>query len=48
VLGPAFVVVADVAGRMVARPSEVQAGIVCAVVGAVVLVSVVRSTRGLQ
>ncbi|MGL5817644.1 MAG: FecCD family ABC transporter permease [Phycicoccus sp.] len=42
VLGPAFVVLADVVGRLVASPSEVQAGIVCAVLGAPVLVLVVR------
>jgi iron complex transport system permease protein len=47
VVGPAFVVLADVAGRVVARPSEVQAGIVCAVLGAPVLVALVRRTRGL-
>ncbi|MFQ6170825.1 FecCD family ABC transporter permease [Oryzobacter sp. R7] len=47
VLGPAFVVLADVVGRMVSRPSEVQAGIVCAVLGAPVLVAVVRRVRGL-
>lgn len=45
-LGPAFVVLADVVGRLVARPSEVQAGIVCAVLGAPVLVAVVRRVRG--
>jgi len=47
-LGPAFVVLADVTGRLVAQPSEVQAGIVCAVVGALALVLVVRRTKGLQ
>ncbi|MBM6401699.1 iron ABC transporter permease [Phycicoccus sp. MQZ13P-5] len=46
-LGPAFVVLADVVGRLVAPPSEVQVGIVCAVVGAPVLVLVVRRVRGL-
>jgi iron complex transport system permease protein len=46
-LGPAFVVLADVVGRLVSRPSEVQAGIVCAVLGAPVLVAVVRRARGL-
>ncbi|MGL5909201.1 MAG: iron chelate uptake ABC transporter family permease subunit [Phycicoccus sp.] len=38
---------ADVAGRLVARPSEVQAGIVCAVLGAPVLVLVVRRAKAL-
>ncbi len=47
ILGPAFVVLADVIGRLVSRPSEVQAGIVCAVLGAPVLVLVIRRVRGL-
>ena len=46
-LGAAFVILADVVGRLVSRPSEVQAGIVCAVLGAPVLVAVVRRARGL-
>ena len=46
-LGAAFVALADVVGRLVSRPSEVQAGIVCAVLGAPVLVAVVRRARGL-
>ncbi|MBT9255483.1 iron ABC transporter permease [Phycicoccus sp. MAQZ13P-2] len=46
-LGPTFVVLADVVGRLVAPPSEVQVGIVCAVLGAPVLVLVVRRVRGL-
>ncbi|NHI18836.1 iron ABC transporter permease [Phycicoccus endophyticus] len=45
-LGPAFVVLADVVGRLVAPPSEVQVGIVCAVLGAPMLVLVVRRVRG--
>ena len=45
--GAAFVVLADVVGRLVAAPSEVQAGIVCAVFGAPVLVAVVHRVRGL-
>ncbi|MDT0212337.1 iron ABC transporter permease [Rothia sp. ARF10] len=40
--GPVLVVVADTLGRVVAAPSEVQAGIVCAVVGAPFLVALVR------
>ncbi|HET6968059.1 MAG TPA: iron ABC transporter permease [Ornithinibacter sp.] len=47
VLGPVVVVLADVVGRLVARPSEVQAGIVCAVLGAPVLLLVVRRVKGL-
>ena len=46
-LGPAFVVLADVVGRLVSPPSEIQVGIVCAVVGAPVLVLVVRRVRGM-
>ena len=46
-LGPLFVVLADIVGSLVARPSEVQAGIVCAVLGAPVLVAVVRRAQGL-
>jgi iron complex transport system permease protein len=45
-VGGAFVVLADVVGRQVATPSEVQAGIVCAVLGAPVLLSVVRRAKG--
>ncbi|MFC7485242.1 FecCD family ABC transporter permease [Knoellia sp. CPCC 206453] len=40
--GPVLVVVADTIGRVVAAPSEVQAGIVCAVVGAPFLIALVR------
>jgi len=40
--GPVLVVVADTLGRIIAAPSEVQAGIVCAVVGAPFLVALVR------
>ncbi|WP_307812409.1 iron ABC transporter permease [Phycicoccus sp. CSK15P-2] len=47
VVGPAFVVFADIVGRVVAPPSEVQAGIVCAVLGAPVLVLVVRRVKGM-
>ena len=46
-LGPVFVVLADVVGRLIAQPGEVQAGIVCAVLGAPVLVAVVRRVKGL-
>ncbi|KGN40367.1 FecCD family ABC transporter permease [Knoellia aerolata] len=40
--GPVLVVVADTLGRVVAAPSEVQAGIICAVIGAPFLVGLVR------
>ena len=41
-VGPVLVVVADTLGRIVAAPSEVQAGIICAVVGVPFLVGLVR------
>ena len=44
-LGPAVVLVADVVSRLVVRPYEMPLGVVTALVGAPVLVAVVRSTR---
>jgi iron complex transport system permease protein len=44
-LGAVLVLLADVVGRVVARPGELQVGIVLAVVGAPVLVALVRSRR---
>ena len=44
-LGPAVVLVADVASRLVVRPYEMPLGVITALVGAPVLVAVVRSTR---
>jgi iron complex transport system permease protein len=44
-LGPAVVLVADVASRLLVRPYEMPLGVVTALVGAPVLVAVVRSTR---
>lgn len=46
VLGPVLLLTADVVGRLVARPSEIEAGLVVAVVGAPVLVALVRRGRG--
>jgi iron complex transport system permease protein len=43
--GPVLLLVADIAGRLVARPAEVEAGLVVAVVGAPVLVALVRRAR---
>lgn len=43
--GPVLLLGADVLGRVVARPSELQAGIVTAVVGTPVLVHLVRTRR---
>jgi len=45
VLGAALLVVSDVLGRVVARPAEVQVGIVTALVGAPFLVALVRRRR---
>lgn len=45
IAGPILLLGADVLGRIVARPSEVQVGIVTAVIGAPVLVHLVRSRR---
>lgn len=45
-LGPLLLLVSDIAGRLVARPSEVEAGLVVAVVGAPVLLAIVRRARG--
>jgi iron complex transport system permease protein len=44
-LGPVVVLVADVLSRLVVRPYEMPLGVVTAMVGAPVLVAVVRSTR---
>lgn len=43
--GPILLLTADVVGRVVARPSELQVGIVTALVGAPVLVHIVRQHR---
>jgi iron complex transport system permease protein len=43
--GAVLLLVADVLGRVVARPSEIQVGIVTAVIGAPVLIHLVRSRR---
>lgn len=44
-LGPLLLLVADVLGRVVARPAELQVGIVTAVVGAPFLIALVRRAR---
>lgn len=45
VLGAVLLLLSDVVGRLVARPGEVQAGIVTALVGAPFLVALVRRRR---
>lgn len=46
VLAPLLVLVADVAGRLIARPGEVQVGILTAAIGAPVFIALVRGRRG--
>lgn len=45
VLGPVLLLASDVVGRVVMRPSEIQVGIVTALVGAPVLIHMVRTRR---
>ncbi len=45
VVGPLLLLSADVAGRIVAKPSEVQVGIITAVVGAPFLIAIARRRR---
>jgi iron complex transport system permease protein len=44
-LGPVLLIAADVVGRLVVRPGELEAGIVVAVVGAPVLIAIVRRVK---
>lgn len=44
-LGPAILLTADVIGRLVARPGELEAGVVSALIGAPVLIAVARGRR---
>ncbi|GMA29378.1 FecCD family ABC transporter permease [Arenivirga flava] len=44
-LGPALVLLADVAGRLIARPSEIEVGIVTAFLGAPVMILLLRRNR---
>lgn len=46
VLGAVVLLAADVVGRVVVAPAELEAGIVAAIVGAPVLIALVRRTRG--
>ncbi|WP_322893444.1 MULTISPECIES: iron ABC transporter permease [unclassified Yoonia] len=45
VVGAALLIGADVAGRVIARPSEVDVGIVTALIGAPVFIAIVRRQR---
>lgn len=47
-LGPVVLLVADVVGRLVVRPSELQAGLVVAVLGAPVLIALVRRSKSVS
>lgn len=47
IAGAALVLVADVLGRLVVPPGELEAGIVVAVLGAPLLIALVRSRRGM-
>jgi iron complex transport system permease protein len=44
-LGAALLLAADVLGRLVVRPGELQVGVVMALVGAPVLIALVRRAR---
>jgi iron complex transport system permease protein len=44
-LGAMMLVLADIAGRLIARPGEIEAGIVVAFIGAPVLIALVRRGR---
>jgi iron complex transport system permease protein len=45
VLGPTLLLAADIAGRVVARPSELQVGIVTAFIGAPFLIYLARRRK---
>jgi iron complex transport system permease protein len=45
VLGPCLLIAADVIGRVIARPGEIEAGVVVAFLGAPVMIALVRRTR---
>ncbi|WP_349899344.1 FecCD family ABC transporter permease [Parafrigoribacterium soli] len=44
-LGPALLLAADILGRLVAAPSELEAGLVVAIVGAPVMIALVRRVK---
>ena len=43
--GAVLLVVADVAGRVVARPAEIDVGIITALIGAPFFIAIVRRTK---
>ena len=45
VFGAALLLIADVIGRVVVRPSELEAGLMLAVIGAPVFIALVRGKR---
>ena len=47
-LGPVLLLSADVVGRLVVRPAELEAGLVVAFVGAPALIALVRTTRAVS
>lgn len=47
-LGPVLLLGADILGRVVMRPAELQVGIVTAVFGAPVLIHLVRRSKGME
>lgn len=48
VAGPIVLVAADIVGRLIARPAELQVGIVTAMVGAPVLIALARRQRAVE
>jgi iron complex transport system permease protein len=45
VLGPVLLVTADIVGRLISYPSEIEAGLLVAVIGAPALIMIVRRSR---
>jgi iron complex transport system permease protein len=45
-LGPILLLAADILGRLLLQPGELEAGIVTAFLGAPVLIALVRRTKG--
>ncbi|WP_226913458.1 FecCD family ABC transporter permease [Gephyromycinifex aptenodytis] len=45
IASPSLVLAADVLGRVIARPGEIEAGVLTALIGAPVLITLVRSTK---